>query len=255
MDFTLKDSYGIGDLLAITALLRSENGCPWDREQSHQSIRNNFLEEAYEAVEAIDKADDEMLKEELGDVLFQVVFHSRIAQEEGGFAFEDVCDRVCQKLILRHPHVFGDVTVRDSTEVLGNWDRIKKEEKGQTSAADTLKSVPEVFPALMRASKVQSRAGRAGFEINWSKNGFRACNRLLNDLQCQSKESVGSDISLRLGELLFLIVSIARGLGIDSEESLQRFCERFIEDFGKLEEAGRVKESDIELLADLRDKE
>ena len=119
------------DLLKIMEMLRGEGGCPWDREQTHQSIRKNMIEEAYETAEAIDLGDAVMLREELGDVLMQVVFHARISQEEGGFSFDDVCDGICKKLILRHPHIFGSVQVSDSAEVLKNWDAIKKEEKGQ----------------------------------------------------------------------------------------------------------------------------
>ena len=126
MAFTVKESYGMSDLIEIMKMLRGENGCPWDKEQDHHSIRKNFLEEAYEAVEAIDKEDPELLREELGDVLLQVVFHAEMESEKGVFDFNDVCDEVCKKLVLRHPHVFGDVKVENSAEVLKNWDNIKQ---------------------------------------------------------------------------------------------------------------------------------
>ena len=148
-DFELKEHYTIDDLLHIMRILRGEGGCPWDREQTHASIRKNMIEETYETVEAIDRQDSGMLREELGDVLLQVVFHTQMEQERGVFNFDDVCDGICQKLILRHPHIFGDVVAKTSDQVLKNWDEIKKKEKGQTSAAQTLRSVPAVLPALM----------------------------------------------------------------------------------------------------------
>ena len=155
MEFKAKEKYSVSDLISIMALLRGEGGCPWDREQDHLTIRKNLIEEAYEVVEAIDAGDPEMLCEELGDLLLQVVFHSRISEEEGDFSIEEVADGICRKLIHRHPHIFSDVVVKDSGEVLENWDAIKKQEKGQKTASDTLHSVPKVLPALMRSQKVQ----------------------------------------------------------------------------------------------------
>lgn len=156
------DKYTTECLINILKVLRSPGGCPWDREQTHASIRNDTLEEAYEVAEAIDNNDAEALCEELGDMLLQVIFHSRIAEENNLFSYEDVVDGICRKLILRHPHVFGEVKVDTSGEVLDLWDSIKKEEKNQTSYTDTLKSVPKSFTAPMRAAKVQKRAKKAG---------------------------------------------------------------------------------------------
>ena len=164
MEFQAKEKYSVSDLISIMALLRGEGGCPWDREQDHLTIRKNLIEEAYEVVEAIDAGDPEMLREELGDLLLQVVFHSRISEEEGDFSIEEVADGICRKLIHRHPHIFSDVVVKDSGEVLENWDAIKKQEKGQKTASDTLHSVPKVLPALMRSQKVQKRAAKTGFD-------------------------------------------------------------------------------------------
>lgn len=161
MDFQFKDKYDVNDLLEIMRILRSENGCPWDREQDHKSIRKDFLEETYEVVEAIDADDKELLLEELGDVLLQVVFHSRIEEEKGGFDFDDVADGICQKLIVRHPHVFGDVNAETSGEVLKNWNNIKQQTKGQETFYETLESVCTTLPALMRAQKIGQRAKRA----------------------------------------------------------------------------------------------
>ena len=150
--------YSMDDLLLIMQVLRSENGCPWDKEQTHQSIRQDFLEECYEAVEAIEADSVPMMREELGDVLLQVVFHCQIETEQSHFTFDDICDELCRKLVVRHPHVFGNVNVSDSAEVLKNWDSIKQETKHQTTAADTLDSVCKALPALMYAQKLGKRA-------------------------------------------------------------------------------------------------
>lgn len=152
-----KQQYTADDLAAIIAILRDhENGCPWDKVQNHTSIRMNFLEEAYEAVDAIDLDDPELMCEELGDVLMQVVFHAQIEREAGHFTFAEVCDGVCRKLIERHPHIFGgDESIKD-------WDSLKNKEKGRLTLTDELESVPKVLPALMRAAKLQKRAARYG---------------------------------------------------------------------------------------------
>ena len=164
VDFAPKDRYAIDDLLEIIRLLRSPEGCPWDREQDHKSIRSNFLEETHEALEAIEREDPELLKEELGDVLMQVVFHACIEEERQSFTFEDVVDGVCRKLVIRHPHVFSSVQADDTEQVLKNWDAIKRETKGDASQTDLLRSLPRSLPALMRAAKVQTRAKRVGFD-------------------------------------------------------------------------------------------
>ena len=163
VDWVSKKSYDIKDLEEIVRLLRSPGGCPWDIEQTHESIRRDFLEETYEVIEAINEGSTEHLKEELGDVLLQVVFHSRIEQEEGRFTLDDVADGVCKKLIYRHPHVFGEVKVADSGEVLRNWEALKRTEKHQETYTDTLESVARSLPYLWRAEKVQKKAKKAGF--------------------------------------------------------------------------------------------
>ena len=164
VNFQYMDSYGVEDLLHIMELLRAPEGCPWDQEQTHQSIRRNMLEEAYEAVEAIDEEDPEHLKEELGDVLLQVVFHACMAAEEGLFTFDDVVDGVAKKMVFRHPHVFGTVRAEDSVQALDTWDAQKREEKAQRTATDTLEAVARSLPALIRAEKVQIKAAKAGFD-------------------------------------------------------------------------------------------
>ena len=150
--------YQYSDLLAIMDLLRSENGCPWDKEQNHESIRKNLIEETYEVCDCIDRHDRDGLIEELGDVLLQVVFHAKIASDEGQFDQSDVTDRICRKLILRHPHIFGDVKADTSAEVLKNWDEIKRKEKAQKTLTEAMEQVPACLPALMRAQKIQHKA-------------------------------------------------------------------------------------------------
>ncbi len=215
MDFVCKPVYRMDDLIAIMRLLRSENGCPWDREQDHHSIRKNFLEETYEVLEAIDAEDPAMLREELGDVLLQVVFHARIEEEAGGFSFDDVVDEICKKLIRRHPHVFGDVKVDTADQVLTNWDKIKQESKGQTTVAQTLASVPNVFPALMRAQKVQHRAAKGPF-----------FDPKVNHEIALSQE--GGSPEEQIGRMLFACVETAEALGVDAEEALTKETDRFI---------------------------
>ena len=169
VDFQCKDYYSMDDLLRIMELLRTPEGCPWDRAQTHQSIRRNMLEEAYEVAEAIDQQDPVHLQEELGDVLLQVVFHARMAQEAGQFDFGDVVDGICKKLVFRHPHVFGGVDARDSDAALTAWEAQKREEKGQKTAADTLDAVARSLPALIRSEKIQDKARKAGFD--WTEMG------------------------------------------------------------------------------------
>ena len=160
VDFQYMERYDIQDLRRIMALLRAPGGCPWDREQTHESIRRNMLEEAYEVVEAIDEQDPEHLKEELGDVLLQVVFHAQMAREEGLFTFDDVVDGVAKKMVFRHPHVFGQAHADDCAQALDTWDAQKQVEKDQRTASDTLKAVARSLPALIRAEKVQSKAAK-----------------------------------------------------------------------------------------------
>ena len=233
VDFECKPRYDIQDLLRIMELLRSPDGCPWDRAQTHQSIRRNMLEEAYEAAEAIDENDPVHLKEELGDVLLQVVFHSRMAQEEGQFTFDDVVDGVCKKLIFRHPHVFGGVDARDSDKALTTWEEQKRAEKGQKTAGDTLDAVARSLPALMRAEKLQDKARKAGFD--WSEAG-PALDKLSEEV-CELRQAVEENTNPQeeLGDVLFAAVKVGRFLGVDSELTLHAACEKFIGRFRRME--------------------
>lgn len=234
MDFNFKDKYDINDLIRIMEILRSENGCPWDKEQNHKSIRQNLIEETYEVVEAIDNEDTELLKEELGDVLLQVVFHSRIEQEEGRFDFSDVADGICKKLIIRHPHVFGDITADTSEEVLQNWDNIKMKTKSQTKASEAMDSVAKSLPALMRADKIRSKAKKAGYAPKSYDDAYADTESKLKTLSKFSDDK--SENNRKIGELLFSVINLAAMVDVNPEESLYRACDDFTENFRKLEE-------------------
>lgn len=255
-DFLFKKLYNIYDLIEIMKLLRSEDGCPWDREQTHQSIKKNFIEETYEVIEAINKEDSELLKEELGDVLLQVVFHSQIETEQGNFDIDNVADGICKKLIERHPHIFGDAIAYDTKTVLSNWDDIKLASKGQKNQSDSMMSVPMELPALMRSTKIQQKAAKAGFD--WDNiNG--ALDKLLEEVD-ELKEAIKTqdDISCfeELGDVLFSAVNVSRFLKCDAEESLTASTNKFIERFIIVEELAKdrkidIKSSPIDILDEL----
>ena len=233
VDFQYKDSYGVKDLEEIVRILRAPGGCPWDAEQTHQSIRRNFLEEAYEAVEAIDEDSPEHLEEELGDVLLQVVMHARMEEEAGRFNLDGVADGICKKLIYRHPHVFGDVSVSGTGEVLSNWEALKRKEKGQATNTDALEAVARSLPALWRAEKVQKKARKAGFD--WP-DVSGALDKLSEELS-ELKEAVanGGNVAEELGDLLFSAVNAARFLKVDPEDALNGATDKFIGRFRKVE--------------------
>lgn len=198
---------GIDDLRAIISMLRAPDGCPWDKVQTHESIRNNFIEETYEAVEAIDNGDVPLLREELGDVLLQVVFHACMEEEKGSFSLDDVANEVCRKLVLRHPHVFADVQADTVSAVLNNWDAIKQKSKHQSTAAETLESVARSLPALMRAEKMYGRAAKAGY----------------------AGAAMPSDDDSSVGADLLRIVCRAKDNGIDAEQKLYEACDAMTE--------------------------
>ena len=230
-----RPKYGVYDLQELIAILRAPGGCPWDAEQTHESIRRNFLEEAYEAVEAIDEKSTEHLKEELGDVLMQVVFHAGIEEDAGRFNLDDVADGVCRKMILRHPHVFGDVSVSGSDEVLKNWDEIKRAEKSQETVTDSINSVAKSLPALWRAEKVQKKAAKVGFD--WP-DVWGAMDKLAEELTEVSDAVNGEgNIEEEIGDLLFSIVNVARFLDVDPEVALGKACDKFTNRFAYVESA------------------
>ena len=232
--FEFKEKYNIDDLLEIMALLRSENGCPWDKVQTHESIRTDLIEEAYEVCEGIDNNSPEMLREELGDLLLQIVFHSQIEREQGNFTFSDVCNDICQKLVYRHPHVFGEVQVNGSEDVLKNWDALKKESKHQDTYTETLESVPKNFPALLRGEKVCKRASRAGMAINNSEHVIESIHHQLDNLKFNEDETSSHNQQI-MGNLLLSICNLSKILKIDGEKALTYATNRFIMVFSTLE--------------------
>ena len=240
-----KSSYNVYDLAEIVKVLRSENGCPWDKVQTHESIRKDFLEEVYEVLEAIDSGDPAMLREELGDVLLQVVFHAEIETEKKNFDLDAVADEVCKKLIIRHHHVFGDVNADTVDKVLTNWDAIKKEEKHQETFSDTLKSVPKVFPALMRAQKLTKRANRAGVDLADKSEAAALIRKRLDEIE-------GSDApqDKAFGNMLLLCAELARLTGVDAEEALGYECDSFTARFEKAEGSGSKLASQAGMLFD-----
>lgn len=249
VDFQQKNNYSIDDLITIVKLLRSDGGCPWDREQTHRSIRNDFLEETCEAIEAIDLGDSELLREELGDVLLQVVFHCRIEEENSSFSFDDVCDEICKKLIIRHPHVFGSVNADNTEQVLKNWDAIKMKTKGQETYTDTLKSVAATLPALMRAQKVGKRAMRAGMDFSCAEDAIACINAEKNELDKAVADGGKANIEEEIGDLLFSCVNAARHLGVDAELALKASTDKFIRRFSVTEELTAADNIDMKSLS------
>ena len=235
MDFQEKQKYDIDDLLKIMKLLRSPEGCPWDREQDHKSIRNGFLEEAYEAVEAIDTEDSTLLCEELGDVLLQVVFHAALEEEAGRFDFSDVVDGVSKKMVERHPHVFGNVNVKTSEDVLVHWDAIKQRTKSQKTQSEVLKGVSVALPALMRSAKVQKKAAKVGFDWPDVQGAFDKVEEELKELKEAAETGEKARCEEELGDLLFSVVNVSRFLGVEPEQSLTEACNKFISRFEKVE--------------------
>jgi tetrapyrrole methylase family protein/MazG family protein len=248
MDFIFKDSYNISDLIKIMEILRSESGCPWDREQNHKSIRKDFIEEVYEAVEAIDIDDTELLKEELGDVLLQVVFHSQIESENNSFTFDDVVNDVCQKLIVRHPHVFGNIKVSDSDEVLKNWNNIKQTTKGQETYTETLESICKALPALMRAQKTGQRAKRAGMDFSDTNGAVARLEDEVSELKQALNNNASDLIEDEIGDVLFSAVNVSRLTGIDAEEALSKATDKFIRRFAAVEKMIRCDGQDMKAL-------
>lgn len=235
INFVRKARYDYADLLEIIRLLRSEDGCPWDKVQTHRSIRRGLLEEAYEAAEAIDNDDSVLLREELGDVLMQVVFHADIEKDAGHFTMDDVCDGVVKKLLFRHPHVFGDGQAETAERVGVSWEQLKRQEKGQKTAADTLDSVARSLPGTWRAEKLQRKAADAGFD-------WRSVDGALDKLDEEVRElhravETNGNVPEELGDVLFAAVKVGRFCGVDPEEALHGTCEKFIRRFRAMEEA------------------
>lgn len=258
-EFVLKDKYNIDDLVAIIKVLRAPGGCPWDREQTHESIKKNFIEETYEVVEAINKQSTDMLREELGDVLLQIVLHSEMESENGNFSFDDVVNDIVQKLVVRHPHVFGEVVANNTAEALNSWDAVKLKTKGQKNQTESMLSVSRELPALMRAQKIQHKAAKIGFD--WDNVGG-AVDKLyeeIDELKTAMEQGKRFDIEDEFGDVLFSCVNIARFIDVDSEEALTASTDKFMSRFSLVEQMASeqgidMKSSSIEELDRLWDK-
>jgi MazG family protein len=232
-----KAGEAIERLLDVMRKLRAPDGCPWDREQTHESIKEDLIEEAYEVIDAIESGDCSQLEEELGDLLLQVVFHSQIASESGNFEFDAVAHGISDKLVRRHPHVFGNVEVADAGEVLQNWDAIKKAEKKEgDKPASIVSGIPKHLPALQKAHQIQKRAARAGFDWSELDDVFAKLHEEIDELKEAIGRHHGPDIRAELGDLLFSVVNVSRFLGHNPEELLNENIRKFVSRFQQVEE-------------------
>ena len=247
VDFDRKSVYRFDDLVHILRILRAPDGCPWDRVQTHLSNRRNFLEEAYEAAEAFDRDDPDMMCEELGDVLMQVLFNVHMEEDAGRFTFDDVTDRICRKLIFRHPHIFGDANADTSEEVLVNWETLKREEKGLKTTADAMDSVARSLPALWRADKLQSKAAKAGFEFSAVSGALDKLDEETSELRCAVEN--GTNFEEELGDVLFAAVKVGRFCGVDPEQALHATCEKFLARFRCVEQSAAVQGTSLDKLS------
>jgi len=225
----------IGKLVEIVTQLRAPDGCPWDREQTHQSIRNLLLEECYEVIEAIDENNDTMLQEELGDVLLHIVFHAHLASERNAFTLDDVTESISEKLVRRHPHVFGDEQCSDSSEVLQKWDELKKKEKSDRKSR--LDGIPPILPALMQAREMQKKAAKAGFDWDDPKGVIHKTREELDELESALESGDRTGIREEIGDLLFSLVNLARHLDVDAEEACRLTNRKFSRRFRHIETA------------------
>lgn len=241
VEFEQKDKYGIDDLISIVTLLRAPGGCPWDRAQTHTSIKKNFIEETYEVIEAINQNNTPGLKEELGDVLLQIALHCEMESEQGNFDFDDVCNDICQKLIIRHPHVFGDVNADNVDDALSNWEAVKLKTKGMNKLSQSLSAIPVELPALMRAQKVQEKASKAGFDWKDSEGAFSKIYEEINELNIAIDRDNSPDIEEEFGDLLFSCVNVSRFIGVDSEDALKNATDKFIRRFNVVEQLAEEK--------------
>ncbi len=247
VDFEIKDRYDMSDFLKLIAVLRAPGGCPWDREQTHESIKKNLIEETYETIEAIDKKSVSGLREELGDLLLQVALHSEMECENGNFDFGDIVDDLCKKLVIRHPHVFGDLEAKNGKEALAGWDEIKRQTKGYKSQSESMVSVPRELPALMRAQSVQKKAAKVGFD--WA-DVQQVLGKLSEEIsEFKSALSCNQNVGEEFGDILFTCVNISRFIDLDSEEALTASTDKFINRFTEMEKQVKAEGREINTLS------
>lgn len=232
-EYEVRTRHGFDDVMRVVRRLRAPSGCPWDREQTHESLKNALLEESYELIDAIDEDDDAHICEEMGDVLLQFALHAAIAEEQSAFTARDACTELVVKLIYRHPHVFGNIRVSGSDEVLKNWDALKMSQRKQTTQTEVLKSVPRSFPALLRSKKVQKKAADVGFDWSSAKDAFYKIAEEADELR-QAMEQ-GTNIDEEMGDLLFAVVNVARLLKLEPELLLMQATDKFIKRFEQME--------------------
>lgn len=245
IDFEFKENYNCDDFIQIMKLLRAPGGCPWDAAQTHESIKKNLIEETYEVIEAINKQDSDLLCEELGDLLMQIIFHTVMEEEKGVFDFGNVTDGVSKKLIIRHPHIFGDVKADTVDDVLTNWDEIKKKTKGQKTATESMLSVPRELPALMRAQKIQKKAADVGFDWPDVTGAVDKLYEEIGELKEAIEKGDKSNINEEFGDLLFSMVNVSRFIKVDSEESLTNASDKFLARFTEVEKKAAEKGIDM----------
>lgn len=257
--------FDIDDAISVIQILRGEGGCPWDAEQTHESIRDNLVEEAYEVLYAIETNDIPALYDELGDVLMQVIFHAEIGDQEKEFDMNNICTAMCEKMIRRHPHVFGDVVAETSEKVLENWEEIKKAEKGLDNHSKTLLDVPETMPALTRAYKIQKKAAKVGFdwdnpddvfdkvkeELDEVREAYEACRKteVCVDVNGDEVSQANEHLREEVGDLLFASVNLSRSLGVYPEEGLRVTNSKFITRFVEMEKLALAEGKDLDKLS------
>lgn len=246
-EYEARTRHGFDDVMRIVRRLRAPNGCPWDREQTHESLKNALLEESYELIDAIDEADDAHICEEMGDVLLQFALHAAIAEEQGAFTHRDACTELVEKLIYRHPHVFGSIRVSGSDEVLKNWDALKMSQRKQTTQTEVLKSVPKSFPALLRSRKVQKKAADVGFDWESAEQAFY---KIVEETQ-ELKEAMeqNNHIEEEMGDLLFAVVNVARLLKLEPEFLLMQATDKFISRFETMEQLAKKRGNELKDLS------
>lgn len=222
-------------LVQVVATLRSEDGCPWDREQTHETLKSDLIEETYEVIEAIDARDADKLREELGDLLMQVMLHGQIAKDQGDFSINEVVRSITDKLIRRHPHVFGDVNVNGTEEVLQNWEAIKRSEAGYEDRQFVLDGVPEHLPSLLRAQKIQRKAARIGFDWDTVSDVLPKIEEEIEEVKVSLAEADAEEIEMEIGDLLFSVVNLCRFVNVQAEEALRKANRKFIGRFQQME--------------------
>ena len=248
--FVNKERYTFEDLVEIMRILRAPDGCPWDREQDHKSIRQNFIEETYEAIEAIDTSNPTLLCEELGDVLMQVVFHSVISESDNEFDVNDVLRGVCSKLVLRHPHIFADEVADDTEKVLDNWDKIKTAEKSFKSTGEKIDSVSRAMPSLMRAQRVGGKCRKAGFDFADAKDALVKLNEEAAELMTEYEKQDKAKTFEEAGDLLLAAVNVVRLCDVDAEHALYEACEKYISRYKAMEKIISDKGFSLETMTD-----